>query len=212
MALLGEAPVATVPPPAPTAEGEEPAPVAASTTPSAGNLADPLIVRISQLSTLLFQARFRTFWSTLASPEYEDVRGFTTNVTGFEDAVRRSALGSVRGAFRTIGEARIASYLNLSGKCQAVDRLAESCDVATKLFTQAHTDLIAYLLLHIFLPGSELASFISQQPGWKLENGTVHVPSNPDNEIKATVIREDLQLDRKFAIVHLPLSCLFLAS
>lgn len=47
------------------------------------------------------------------------------------------------------------------------------------------------------IAGAELAKFVSSQPGWKLEGGKVQVPSNPDNEVKATVIREDLQLDRE---------------
>ena len=137
------------------AEAEKPADV-----PSAGHLTDPLIVRLSQLSTFLFQAKFREFWSTLASSEYEDVREYAAKVADFDNAARRVALNSVKGAFTTISEKRIGSYLNLSG--------------------------------------SQLAQFINAQPGWKLENGNVTVPANPDNEIKATVIREEITLDRTY--------------
>ncbi len=117
-----------------------------------------MIVRLSQLSTLLFQARFREFWSTLASEEYSDVREYAAKINQFEDAARKVALNSVKGSFTSISEKRIASYLNLSG--------------------------------------AELEKFINAQEGWKLANGTVSVPANPDNEIKATVIREEITLDQ----------------
>ncbi|KIS66775.1 uncharacterized protein UMAG_12282 [Mycosarcoma maydis] len=125
---------------------------------SAGHLTDPLIVRLSQLSTLLFQARFREFWSTLASESYSDVRDYAAKISEFENAARRVALNSVKGSFTSISEKRIANYLNLSG--------------------------------------SQLAEFINAQDGWKLADGTVSVPANPDNEIKATVIREEISLDQ----------------
>ncbi|PWN45055.1 ARM repeat-containing protein [Ceraceosorus guamensis] len=52
------------------------------------------------------------------------------------------------------------------------------------------------LASYLNLRGSELSNFISKQPGWVLEGGKVIVPANVDNDIKATVIREDLQLDQ----------------
>lgn len=170
--LLGEAPLPTIPVKAekePAASGaddaaslpgdeeeevvEKPKDVA-----SAGHLTDPLIVRLSQLSTLLFQARFREFWSTLGSSEYSDVREYAAKISEFENAARKVALNSVKGSFTSISEKRIGSYLNLEGK--------------------------------------QLEEFINAQPGWKLTNGTVSVPANPDNEIKATVIREEITLDQ----------------
>ncbi|SPO30355.1 Eukaryotic translation initiation factor 3 subunit K [Ustilago trichophora] len=172
VSLLGEAPLPTIPVKAekePAASGaddaaslpgddddevvEKPKDVA-----SAGHLTDPLIVRLSQLSTLLFQARFREFWSTLASSEYSDVREYAAKISEFENAARKVALNSVKGSFTSISEKRIGSYLNLEGK--------------------------------------QLDDFINAQPGWKLTNGTVSVPANPDNEIKATVIREEISLDQ----------------
>lgn len=170
VSLLGEAPLPSVPVKAekePKTEDdaaslagddeeevvEKPKDVAA-----AGHITDPLIVRLSQLSTLLFQARFREFWSTLASEEYSDVREYAAKINQFEDAARKVALNSVKGSFTSISEKRIASYLNLSG--------------------------------------AELEKFINAQEGWKLANGTVSVPANPDNEIKATVIREEITLDQ----------------
>ncbi|GAK66745.1 ARM repeat-containing protein [Moesziomyces antarcticus] len=170
VSLLGEAPLSTVPVKAEKeatagddagslagdeedAVVEKPKDVA-----SAGHLTDALIVRLSQLSTLLFQARFREFWSMLNSAEYSDVREYAAKISEFENAARKVALNSVKGSFTSISEKRIGSYLNLSG--------------------------------------SELESFVNAQPGWKLANGTVSVPANPDNEIKATVIREEISLDQ----------------
>lgn len=173
ISLLGEAPLPTVPVKAEKEATTTDADNAASLSgdddddevvekpkdvASAGHLTDPLIVRLSQLSTLLFQARFREFWSTLASESYSDVRDYAAKISEFENAARRVALNSVKGSFTSISEKRIANYLNLSG--------------------------------------SKLAEFINAQDGWKLADGTVSVPANPDNEIKATVIREEISLDQ----------------
>lgn len=172
ISLLGEAPLPTIPvkaeKEAATTNGDDGASLAGDDeddvveqpkdVPSAGHLTDPLIVRLSHLSTLLFQARFREFWSTLASADYSDVREYAAKINEFENAARRVALNSVKGSFTSISEKRIASYLNLSG--------------------------------------APLDEFINAQPGWKLANGTVSVPANPDNEIKATVIREEITLDQ----------------
>ncbi|EST08699.1 SAC3/GANP/Nin1/mts3/eIF-3 p25 [Kalmanozyma brasiliensis GHG001] len=171
ISLLGEAPLPTIPVKAEkeaTTAGDDGASLAGDDeddvveqpkdVPSAGHLTDALIVRLSHLSTLLFQARFREFWSTLASEDYSDVREYAAKINEFENAARRVALNSVKGSFTSISEKRIASYLNLSG--------------------------------------AELEEFINAQPGWKLTNGTVSVPANPDNEIKATVIREEITLDQ----------------
>ncbi|GAC77393.1 hypothetical protein PANT_26d00029 [Moesziomyces antarcticus T-34] len=170
VSLLGEAPLSTVPVKAEkeatagddagslAGDEEEALVEKPKDVASAGHLTDALIVRLSQLSTLLFQARFREFWSTLNSAEYSDVREYAAKISEFENAARKVALNSVKGSFTSISEKRIGSYLNLSG--------------------------------------SELESFVNAQPGWKLANGTVSVPANPDNEIKATVIREEISLDQ----------------
>ncbi|KAJ1035883.1 hypothetical protein NDA13_000541 [Ustilago tritici] len=170
ISLLGEAPLPTVPVKAEkeATTGDDAASLAgddeeeevekAKDVASAGHLTDPLIVRLSQLSTLLFQARFREFWSTLASEECSDVREYAAKINQFENAARKVALNSVKGSFTSISEKRIGSYLNLSG--------------------------------------AQLEEFINAQEGWKLANGTVTVPANPDNEIKATVIREEITLDQ----------------
>lgn len=46
--------------------------------------------------------------------------------------------------------------------------------------------------------GQELESYISGLEGWSIQDGKAIVPKSLDNEVKATVIREDLQLDREF--------------
>ncbi|KAJ1035555.1 hypothetical protein NDA18_000334 [Ustilago nuda] len=170
ISLLGEAPLPTLPVKAEkeASTGDDAASLAgddeeeevekAKDVASAGHLTDPLIVRLSQLSTLLLQARFREFWSTLASEECSDVREYAAKINQFENAARKVGLNSVKGSFTSISEKRIGSYLNLSG--------------------------------------AQLEEFINAQEGWKLANGTVTVPANPDNEIKATVIREEITLDQ----------------
>lgn len=125
---------------------------------SAGHLTDPLIAQLARLSALLFECKFREFWSTLNSTEFAEIREYAAKIAEFDNAARRVALNSVKGSFTTISEKRIGEYLDLSG--------------------------------------SELASFIDAQDGWKLDNGKVSVPANPDNEIKATVIREEITLDQ----------------
>lgn len=130
----------------------------AANVPAAGNLTDPLIVRLSTLSQYLLSARFRQFWKTLGSDDYSDVREFAKAANGFDDDVRKVALDSVKVAFRTISAKRLAEYLNLSQ--------------------------------------DELSGFIGKQAGWTLEGAEVRVPANPDNDVKSTMIREDVQLDQ----------------
>lgn len=48
------------------------------------------------------------------------------------------------------------------------------------------------------LVASELSAFIAQQPGWSVEADSVRVPANADNDVKASVIREDIQLEREY--------------
>ncbi|CAD6931737.1 unnamed protein product, partial [Tilletia laevis] len=134
------------------------APSASSTINLAGNLTDPLILKLANLSNLLNQARFRAFWDAYGSEEYEEVRKYATEVGGFEESVRGVALEAVKGAFRSISEERMGGYLNLKG--------------------------------------SALAEYIQAQSGWKLEGGKVIVPVNVNNEIKATVIREEITFDQ----------------
>lgn len=148
ISLLGEAPVATL-----TASD------AAKSTGASGNITDPIIMNLAALSTLLFETKFRDFWALYHSDVCKDVRAYTNKAVGFEDDVRKVALNSVKGSFRTISEVRLSGYLNLKG--------------------------------------IELAQFIEKQPGWSLNNGTVAVPANLDNEVKPTVMREEISLDSR---------------
>ena len=79
----------------------------------AGNITDPLILRLANLSNLLSTARFRQFWSTLYEEDNEDVRKFTDNVAGFEEDVRKIVMDTVASTFQRISEERLASYLHL---------------------------------------------------------------------------------------------------
>lgn len=125
LSLMGEAPVSTLPASAassaenPTEEvktSDNDATEKAS-QPSAGNLTDPMIVKLATLSSLLLSARFRQFWKTYDSSEYRDVRELSATAHGFDDAVRRVVLDSVKGAFRTISSKRLAEYLDLQREC-----------------------------------------------------------------------------------------------
>ncbi|EDP43717.1 hypothetical protein MGL_1930 [Malassezia globosa CBS 7966] len=147
ISLLGEAPVRTLS-------------IHDTTQASTGKITEPIIVRLSTLSELLFQTKFVQFWNLYSSDEYKDVRSYTSKVAHFEDDIRKVALYSVKGAFRTISESRLSGYLHLEGEA--------------------------------------LARFIENQreEGWSLANGTVAVPPNPDNEVKSTVVREEVSLER----------------
>ena len=146
ISLLGEAPVRILS-------------IHDTTQASTGKITEPIIVRLSTLSELLFQTKFVQFWNLYSSEEYKDVRSYTSKVAHFEDDIRKVALYSVKGAFRTISESRLSSYLHLEGEA--------------------------------------LARFIENQreEGWSLANGTVAVPPNPDNEVKSTVVREEVSLE-----------------
>lgn len=126
LSLLGEAPVSILPSSVPVipedATDEQKATITkevadAANAPSAGSLTDPMFVKLTTLSSLLFSARFRSFWKTWESEDYAEARELSKVVQDFEDAVRRVALDTVKGAFRTIAISRLAEYLNLSGKC-----------------------------------------------------------------------------------------------
>ena len=148
ISLLGEAPISVL---SVRDQGE------AAKVPTAGIITEPIITRLSHLASLLFQTRFREFWATLASNEFDDVRRYAQQVNGFEDAVRGVALSSVQRTFRTISSVRLSGYLNLAPDA---------------------------------LPG-----FLSKYPGRSISENTVQVPANPDNEVKATVVREEMPVE-----------------
>jgi translation initiation factor 3 subunit K len=125
LSLLGEAPVSVLSTAAPNipeeATDEQKATIAketadAASAPSAGSLTDPMFVKLATLSSLLLSARFRLFWKTWESEDYAEAREFAKAVHGFEDAVRRVALDTVKGSFRAIAKTRLAEYLDLPGE------------------------------------------------------------------------------------------------
>lgn len=128
LGLLGEAPVSILPPKgsadtadaasetAENAEASSSAPAAAS-QPSAGILTDPTIVKLHQLATLLSSSRYPTFWTTLRSSEFDDLRADVLDtIEGFEDGVRNVVLNGTSGAFKSISKARLSRYLGLEGE------------------------------------------------------------------------------------------------
>ncbi|KAJ6627225.1 armadillo-type protein [Mycena sp. CBHHK59/15] len=57
-------------------------------------------------------------------------------------------------------------------------------------FTRISADRLA---LYLDLSGSELAAFVEKQ-GWAMDANVVTVPPNPDNQIEATVVQENIKL------------------
>lgn len=50
------------------------------------------------------------------------------------------------------------------------------------------------------LPGSELAAFVEKKQ-WKMEANVVSIPPNPDNQIEATVVQENIKLARTLLVL-----------
>lgn len=112
------------------------------------------------------------------SDDLEALRdNYTIECVGFEDAVREVAIRAVRAAFQRIGRQRLGSYLDLEGTC-----------IVLPLGTCAHGSL----------SGEPLDKYIARL-GWTQDSktGVITIPANPDNQIEATVVRENIQLPRE---------------
>ncbi|WFD29228.1 hypothetical protein MSPP1_000234 [Malassezia sp. CBS 17886] len=48
---------------------------------------------------------------------------------------------------------------------------------------------------YLGLPVADLGAYLAGHPGWTLADGKVAVPPNPDNQVKATVVREEISLE-----------------
>ncbi|KAJ7139828.1 armadillo-type protein [Mycena epipterygia] len=57
-------------------------------------------------------------------------------------------------------------------------------------FTRISADRLAS---YLDLSGTELAAYVEQK-GWKMEANVVGIPPNPDNQIEATVVQENIKL------------------
>ncbi|KAJ7786004.1 armadillo-type protein [Mycena metata] len=57
-------------------------------------------------------------------------------------------------------------------------------------FTRISADRLAS---YLDLSGSELAAFVEKK-GWKMEGNVIEIPPNPDNQIEATVVQENIKL------------------
>ncbi|KAJ7462682.1 armadillo-type protein [Mycena galericulata] len=60
----------------------------------------------------------------------------------------------------------------------------------TATFTRISADRLA---LYLDLSGSELAAYVEKK-GWKMDANVVGIPPNPDNQIEATVVQENIKL------------------
>ncbi|KAJ7130063.1 armadillo-type protein [Mycena crocata] len=67
-------------------------------------------------------------------------------------------------------------------------------EVAIRAVKAAFTRITAERLAsYLDLSGSELAAFVEKK-GWKMEANVVGIPPNPDNQIEATVVQENIKL------------------
>jgi len=75
------------------------------------------VIRLTTLQQLLEQSRYKMFWETyLSSPKYKDL---TSEVKGFEDAIRRVIGRVVAMTYQKIEESVLKGYLNLDGEAFA---------------------------------------------------------------------------------------------
>lgn len=133
--------------------------------------------KLTTLNTLLSQANYKGFWTTLDSDDlYADL---IADVSGFEELMR------VRIAV-TVGQS-----------CREVERKV--------------------LEGWLSLTGSDFERFVLDICSWSIDNtvgggkgGVVVVPVNKENEAKGTVVRENVQFDRKFSLSSLCFSIILL--
>lgn len=90
---------------------------------------------------------------------------------------------AVKATFETIGKDRLGRYLNLTGESTIVGYLL-ALRVGDLLCTT----------------GENLELYVSSL-GWTLNpTGVVSIPPNPDNQIKATITRENIILPRAYPL------------
>ncbi|KAJ6509238.1 armadillo-type protein [Mycena vitilis] len=64
-------------------------------------------------------------------------------------------------------------------------------------FTRISADRLAS---YLDLNGSDLAAFVEKK-GWKMEANVVGIPPNPDNQIEATVVQENIKLPQLTKVI-----------
>ncbi|KAJ7655111.1 armadillo-type protein [Mycena polygramma] len=64
-------------------------------------------------------------------------------------------------------------------------------------FTRISADRLAS---YLDLNGSDLAAFVEKK-GWKMEVNVVGIPPNPDNQIEATVVQENIKLPQLTKVI-----------
>lgn len=125
------------------------------------------VQKLSTLNTLLSDANYKAFWSTLDGDDlYADL---TADVSGFEEIMRVRIAVTVGQSCREVERAVLESWLRLKGQ--------------------------------------DFEKFIADICGWGLDpmrpgagkDAMVIIPVNKENEAKGTVLRENVQFDRKWA-------------
>ena len=136
-----------------------------------------LLPILTELHNLLLQCRFPAFWALYRSDELESLRdNYTVECSRFEDSIRDVIIRAVKATFKRISIERLGTYLDLTGKS----------------FNSIQNDHS-----HLLVLGGELNSYLSNL-GWKIETGVVIIPPNPDNQVEATVVRENIHIQRQF--------------
>jgi translation initiation factor 3 subunit K len=71
------------------------------------------------------------------------------------------------------------------------------------LVSHAYRELdLSVLEAWLGLEGAAAQKFVSEAAGWTVENGTVKIPRNPENEAKKTEVREDVNVDMFSRVVR----------
>lgn len=150
--------------------------------PVVSNLDEPdplpeLLPTLSTLHELLLQCRFPAFWELYKSVELQNLReNYTVECNGFEDSIRNVVIKSVKSTFKKINVVRLGTYLDLDGTLS----VSKLCSSSTNICL-----------------GEDLVNYVSNL-GWTVDGPVVTVAANPDNQIEATVVRENIHLPREF--------------
>ncbi|KAF8640481.1 hypothetical protein AX17_000144 [Amanita inopinata Kibby_2008] len=135
-----------------------------------------LLPVLKNLYNLLYRCRFPAFWEYYRSSVLESLRdNYTVECAGFENAIRDVVIRAVKATFTRINLDRLGSYLDLDGQLP---------HLSTPKLPQRVT-------------AEGLESYIKNL-GWDHDNstGVINVPQNPDNQIEATVVQEDIKLSQ----------------
>ncbi|EEY16967.1 hypothetical protein D7B24_000882 [Verticillium nonalfalfae] len=114
------------------------------------------------------------------------------------------AIGKLRSLNNWLEGAEYARFWNaVDGDDLVADLIADIAgfeDIIRQnvavLLSQAYRQVsLSQLEAWLGLEGDAASKYVSEVCGWKVENGEVIIPSNPENEAKKAEIREDVGID-----------------